>query len=273
VTSSLLHTRGATTAYQVTGSGKPVVLGHSLLCSGEMWRGQVDALAAGYCVINIDYRGHGAAGPTRSPFTVYDLVEDTVAVLDELGIERAAWAGLSLGGMVAMRAALTKPRRVAALVLANTDAGAERIWNRTKYAALRWIARTIGMRPVLGQAVRQMFGATARRSQPSLVSEWHDRFAVLDVPSVALALQAVTDRDDLSARLASVRVPTLVITGGEDASLPPSLSRALAGAIPGARLLELESTGHLSALEQPERVTAAMLRFLDQLYDPAWVAV
>jgi len=106
---------GATIYYEVTGSGPAIVLMHSFLCSGEMWGPQIEPLSAQYEVINIDMRGHGKSGPAETPFDLYDLVGDVVAVLDREGVDRACWAGLSIGGMIALRAALTAPDRVGAL--------------------------------------------------------------------------------------------------------------------------------------------------------------
>lgn len=164
-----VQSQGIEIAFEVTGEGPAVVLGHSFLCSGAMWREQVGPLAAEHTVINIDARGHGESGPITVPFTLYDMVEDVLAVLDDLRVDRAVWAGLSIGGMVALRAALRAPERVRALVLVDTDAGAESdAWNRLKYRVLGGIAALAGMRAVVPQVSRQMFGGTTRRTRPEL---------------------------------------------------------------------------------------------------------
>ena len=133
--------------YEETGSGPAIVLGHSLLCSGDMWEGQVPVLADSYRVINIDYRGHGQSSTVEHEFNLYDLVDDTLAILDELAIERAIWAGLSTGGMVALRAALKVPERVKAIVVADASAAAEPLYPKFKYRTLGLGARLVGMRP------------------------------------------------------------------------------------------------------------------------------
>lgn len=117
---------GIRIAFDDLGSGTPVVLCHSFLCSREMWAGQVPRLAAEYRVVNVDLRGHGESGLAREPFNLDDLVQDVLAVLDELEIPSPVWAGLSVGGMVALRAALHVPDRVRALILFDTDAGPRR---------------------------------------------------------------------------------------------------------------------------------------------------
>lgn len=249
--------------YTVHGDGRPIVLGHSFLCSGAMWAPQVEPLAAaGYRVINVDARGHGESGPVGSDFTIYDMVGDILAVLDDLGVERAVWAGLSIGGMVALRAALTAPERVEALILLDTDAGPESASKRFKYSVLGVLARTIGVGPVTPQVLPLMFGSTTRRLRPDLVEEWRERFAGVHVPSILRMLGALKRRDDLVPRLPEITVPALVVVGVEDVSLPPVHSRVLAQGLPDSKLVEIPGSGHLSALEQPEAVTEAMLEFL-----------
>lgn len=251
--------------FTVHGAGRPVVLGHSFLCSADMWAPQVPPLAEDYRVINVDARGHGASGHARTGFTLYDMVDDVLAVMDHLGVDRAVWAGLSIGGMVALRAALVARERVEALILLDTDAGAERGWNRLKYSAMGAIARALGVRPLLPRIARQMFGATSLRQKSALVDEWNQRFTRVHVPSMMQTLKALNGRDDLLARLPHIRVPALVLVGTEDRSLPPERSRVLARGLPNAQLMEIEAAGHLSNLEQPEAVTAAMRRFLSGL--------
>ncbi len=248
--------------FEVAGDGPAVVLLHSFLCSGDMWRGQVGPLAARHRVINVDLRGHGASGPVTRAFSLYDLVDDALAVLDSLGVDQAVWAGLSIGGMVSLRAALRAPHRSRALVLIDTDAGAEGLAKRLEYRALAALVRTFGAAPVLPQIARLMFGTTTRRERPELVAEWVDRFSHADVPSALLTLRALNERDDLLSRLAEIHQPALVLVGSEDRSLPPERSRRLAGALPRARLVEIQGAGHLSSLEQPQAVTDAMLGFL-----------
>lgn len=256
---------GVSIAFEVTGDGPPVVLGHSFLCDRTMWQAQVPALAARHTVINIDLRGHGASSRVTAPCTLYDLVSDVEAVLDDLGLERAVWAGLSIGGMVALRAALTKPDRVGGLILLNTDGEPVNTLAKIRFTALGSIVRLLGMRSVIGQVELQMFGTTFRREHPEVVATWLDRFREMDVPSMLRINAALNQRDDLLGRLPGVDLPALVVAGTEDMALPPDRSRRIAEALPDARLIELPGCGHLSTVEQPEEVTGAMLEFLSSL--------
>lgn len=270
-----VENRGVTIAFEEHGTeghgeradeqALPIVLGHSFLCSGEMWREQVPALAGDRRVVNVDFRGHGRSGRLDAPFTLYDAVADVIAVLDALGIQRAIWCGLSIGGMVAMRAALEHPERVAGLILLDTDAGPETLAHRLKYRAMGACARRFGLRPLLPSVARLMFAATTRRENPALVEEWKQRFADIHVPSALLGLDALIERDSLLDRLGEIQVPSLVIVGEEDRSLPVPFSRRIHERLPGSTLAIIPGAGHLSALERPAPVNEAITGFLAAL--------
>lgn len=250
--------------YEETGSGPAILLGHSFFCSGEMWRYQVPALAETHRVVNLDYRGHGRSSPLREDLEICDLVEDSVALLDYLGIEQAVWAGLSVGGMTAMRAALHFPERVRALILIDTDADAERTWIKWKSRPMGAGTRLVGLRPFLPAVVSGMFGATTCRENRELVEEWRGRFAACDPESIRRFLDMLMRRDSVVPRLNEIEVPSLVITGAEDRALPQSLSKKIDDGLPDSSLVVVPGAGHLSTLEQPEAVTTAMRQFLDE---------
>jgi len=260
---ALAHSQGLEIFFEDVGTGTPVVLGHSFLCSGKMWREQVPALVGRFRVINPDLRGHGRSSEVNRPFSLYDAVSDVVAVLDRLGIGKAIWCGLSIGGMVALRAALTCPERVSALILLDTDAGAETALRKLKYLAMGAGARAVGISPFLSSIARLMFGATTRRHEPTLVAEWNKEFAGVHVPSVLWCLDALMRRDSMLERLGRIGVPALVLVGEEDRSLPPPLSRRIHDLLPGSTFSVIPAAGHLSALEQPEAVNHAILTFLE----------
>lgn len=269
---SSVNSHGIEIHYSVTGSGPPVVLLHSFLCDRAMWAEQLEPLAAHYRVVNIDARGHGASGNVRDAFELDEAIDDVTAVLDAEGIGRAAWLGLSMGGFVAMRAALSCPERVVALGLLDSDAGAERLLVRCKYRALAIATRTVGLGPVLPKICRQMFGATTLRRRPELVREWADRFRGLHVPSIVQTLRAFLRRRDLHPRLRGIARPTLVLVGDQDVSLPPARSRAIADAIADAQYHEIAGAGHLAPLEQPAAVNDRLLGFLDRIDPERWLS-
>ncbi|MDH3497144.1 MAG: alpha/beta fold hydrolase [Gemmatimonadota bacterium] len=251
--------------YEDAGAGAAIVLGHSFLCSGTMWREQVPTLSRTHRVLNVDFRGHGRSGPIDRPFTIHDAVDDVVAVLDHAGIDSAVWCGLSIGGMVALRAALTRPERVAALILMDTDADADTTLRKLRYRAMGLGVRLAGIRRFLPAIARLMFGTTTRRGNPALVDTWKTEAAEVHVPSVLRVLDALMRRDSVVERLGDIRVPALILVGAEDRSLPPKLSQRIHARLHDSRLAVIPEAGHLSALEQPARVNAAVLAFLGGL--------
>lgn len=259
---AFVQSQGLEIFFEDTGAGTPVVLGHSFLCSGKMWREQVPPLADRFRVINPDLRGHGRSSEVSRSFSLYDAVSDLLAVLDQLGIGRAIWCGLSIGGMVALRAALTCPQRVSSLILLDTDAGAETALGKLKYLAMGVGARAVGVEPFLPFIARLMFGTTTRRQNPTLVSEWKREFAGVHIPSVLRCLDALMRRDSLLARLSRIDVPVLVLVGEEDRSLPPPLSHRIHTSLRHSTFSVIPAAGHLSALERPAAVTEAILSFL-----------
>lgn len=257
---------GTSIHYDDIGDGPVLVLGHSFLCSGEMWAPQVAALSSRYRLINIDWPGHGRSGPAIQPFSLEDLAGHVITLLDHLGIERVVWAGLSIGGMVALRGALARPDRVDGLVLLDTTAGGETFVSKLQFRLMGMIARLFGIRPLLPTILPMMFGATTRKEQTVLVQEWRSRIAATHVPSMLRTLNALMARKSLLPRLSEIKVPSLVMVGEEDAALPPANSEAIAGQLQQATLTVVPESGHLITLEKPDVVNTAMLDFLDQIY-------
>ncbi|MGR9046950.1 MAG: alpha/beta fold hydrolase [Gammaproteobacteria bacterium] len=256
---------GISLYYEVSGSGSPIVLTHSFLCDGSLFKFQVAALEQTHRVINVDLRGHGRSGASELPYTVYDLVDDVVAVLDHEKVESAIWMGLSIGGFLSLRAALIHPERVSALVLIDTDAGPESPWNRLKYTAMKGWLKAFGPRFIVPVVMPIMFGKTTLRSRTELCTQYYQRILNVRIKSTCAGIDAITRRDDCVARLSDISVPTLVVVGEEDKPLPLWKSRRIVDGIHGAEFVRIPEAGHLSAIENPAPVTEAVTRFLSKL--------
>lgn len=260
-----VRSAGADLFYEDTGTGPAVLLSHSWQCDGRQWP-QVPALAAaGYRVLNMDSRGHGRSGPHRQLFTMWDVADDLVAVLDDADVDRAVLVGLSLGGFAALRAGLRHGPRVRALVLADTSAAPAAWRGRAKVAVLGRLSLTPARSLVVEVVVRQLFGSTARQNQPELVAQWRQCFLDQDPASMLAAVRSIMARDDVRARLGEISMPTLVIVGEEDRDPGVLASASLAARVTGARLTVLPNTGHLAAVEQPDAFESALLEFLASL--------
>jgi 3-oxoadipate enol-lactonase len=263
---SYVERQGARIYYEVTapagGAEHTVVLGHSLLCDGRMWDEVVPVLARTYRVINVDARGHRSSSATGA-FTIEDLAADWLAVMDKERVDKAALAGLSLGGMTAMRVALSHPARVASLGLLDTSADPEPEPGRTKYRAMAAVTRRFGHIDAFYQTVRKvLFGRTTLLTNPGLVEAEVARIKEKDPRQLYFAVRAVTDRGSIRGQLPAIRCPVLVLVGSEDTATPRVRSERIASVIPQARLVSVPNAGHLSALEQPAQVAQHLVEHL-----------
>jgi pimeloyl-ACP methyl ester carboxylesterase len=249
-----------------TGGDRPVVvLWHSFLASGAMWRGVAPALARSFRVLNVDAPGHGESAVARVPVTMDACADAVAAILDAAGVRRASICGLSWGGMTGMAFALRHPDRLRALVLADTSCRRESLRNVAEYELLGLFFRRFGAPPWLTARIAPLFFCDRTlRERPELVDEFRAYVQGLDRESVWRALQCIVGRPSRERALAACRAPTLVVVGAGDRAQPAEQSQAIARAIPGARLLVLPDAGHLSALEQPAAFAEAALEFLHE---------
>lgn len=259
----LVDTRVGRLFVEVSGEGAPLLLWHSLLCDGSMWRFQLPELAERYRVINVDGPGHGRSASVRKRFTLEDCADAAREILDALDVKRTHWAGLSWGGMTGMRFALRYPDRIDRLALIDTSANRESRRKIPSYKVMAAIAKRFGAIGILRQRIAPIFFTReSLHRRPELVADFSERLARMDPASVGHCVDAVIfDRIDIRPQLAAITAPTLVIVGEQDIATPPDRARDIARAIDGARLVQVPGAAHLSALEQPERITRELLEF------------
>jgi len=235
-----------------------VVLSNSLGATRGMWDPQVPALAERYRVVAYDTRGHGDSPSPAGPWSLDDLVDDVVALLDRLGVQRAHVAGLSLGGMTALRLAAREPARVDRLVALATSAKPDPQGFLDRAAA----ARSGGTAPLASTVVSRWLTPAYAAEHPDLVARLEAMIAGADDEGYALCCEVVA-AVDLREDLGRITAPTLVVSGAEDPALPPPHQQAIADGIAGASLVSVSPGAHLPNLEQPLEVTGALLAHLD----------
>lgn len=261
----ILERQGARIFYETEGEGPAILLGHSLLSDSKMWDGVAPALAKSHRVININVRGHGGS-TAPGPFTLEDLADDWLAILDREGIKSAVLCGLSMGAMTALRVALAAPERVRGLILLDTSADPEIPMKRPQYAAMIGIVRAFGhIDPIYEIVKRLMFSEKTLRERPELVAEEVRRMKERDAHQVYHAVHAVIDRGPLLDRVGRIRAPALVMVGADDAATVPARAESLATALPNARLHVIPDAGHLSAVEAPDVIIREINEFLSTL--------
>ena len=240
----------------VTGSGPAVVLSNSLGSTHRMWDAQIAELEQHFTVVRYDTRGHGGSPVPDGPYTVDDLVDDVVALLDRLGIERAHIVGLSLGGMTAMRLAARNPERVDRMVLLCTGAQLPPAQGWTDRAAT---VRAQGSEAVAEAVVDRWFSQhyTGERAP------WEAMVAATPAEGYAGCCEAIAQLD-LREQLSTITAPTLTIAGTDDPATPPAKLEEIADAIPGTKLLVVDHAAHLANAEQPGTITPALIAHLEQ---------
>jgi 3-oxoadipate enol-lactonase len=225
-----------------------LVLLNSLGTDMRMWEPQVAALRDEVRLVRLDARGHGGSPMAEAPWTLADLGGDVLALLDSLGIAKASFAGVSLGGATALWIAAHAPGRVERLFACFTSPyfGPPDPW--LERAA---ILRADGVGAVADGVLDRWFTAAI---DPDLRARMREMIVATPPAGYAAATEVVAHLD-LRDDLARITAPTLVISGSEDPACPPEIGLALAAGIPGAEFAELEGVAHLGNVEDPEAVT------------------
>ncbi|MBI1900148.1 MAG: alpha/beta fold hydrolase [Planctomycetia bacterium] len=241
------------------GQGRPLLLVHGFPLDHAMWRGQLAGLAADFDVIAPDPRGFGSSAVTPGKVTMDGFARDLAALLDALDVaDEVVLCGLSMGGYIAFQFARLFPERLAGLVLCDTraapdtpEAAAARLQNADKVERSGPEELVTGMLP-------KLFSPLTQAQEPALVEATRQIMLKTDRRGIAAALRGMAERPDARPMLSSIRVPTLVLAGHDDAISPPSEMRTFAEQIPCARFVEIPRAGHMAPLEQPEAVNATI---------------
>lgn len=229
-----------------------LVLSGSLGSTLEMWSPQVAALTERFRVIRVDHRGHGGSPVPPGPYRIADLAGDVLALLDGLGLDRVAWCGLSLGGMVGMHLASEAPERISRLTLCCTTAHFPdpAPWEE-RIAAVS----SGGTGPLAQGVVSRWFTPGWAAAHAGVVAEAEAMVAGTPDDGYLACCQAIEAWDHRD-RLGAITAPTLVIAGSGDLATPVEPhARTLAEGIPGARL-EVLDAAHLASIEAAAEVTA-----------------
>lgn len=244
------------------GDGPPIVFSHGFLMDHEMFAPQVAALAPEFRVITWDERGFGATDFDGKPFTYWDTAHDCLGLLDHLGIEQAVLAGMSQGGYLSMRAALVAPERVRALVLIDTQPGAEDPEKVPLYQGMLEAWATEGPSDALAEVVAGIIIA-----DPDHNPYWIAKWQAWPQERIVEPGRCLLERDDeLRTRLSEITCPALVIHGTEDTAIPVSAAEELASGLAGADgLVLVEGAAHASNLTHPDQVNPPLLAFLRML--------
>jgi 3-oxoadipate enol-lactonase len=252
---------------EVSGAGPWLMLSHSLACDLSMWEPQIEALAQRFTLLRWDTRGHGGSAAPPGPYDLAVLAADALALMDELGIARAHFVGLSMGGMIGQQLALGAPARLSSLTLADTTSRyppeMRPVWDERMR-----LVREQGVEAVVEGTLARWFTEDYRKAHAAIVGRIGDLIRATPIEGY-LGCCAAIAAIDFTDRLRGLSVPTLVIVGEQDPGTPVSMAREIAAAIPAARLEIIASAAHLSNIEQAAEFNRILLNFLENNPSPA----
>lgn len=235
-----------------------VVFAHSLGLDHGQWDAQAADLQNHFRVVRYDLRGHGASGVTFGDYSIERLSRDALALLDGLGLPRVAWCGLSLGGMIGQWLGANAPERLTHLVLANTS---PRLTDPSTMETRRMAVNQGGLTAIESLVMSRFFSPPVLAAVGPEVARARRTLLATNPVGYANCCAAIRDMD-LTPLLGRIKVPTLVISGDRDVSMPwPDHGEKLVRAIPGARAVRLDAA-HISNLEKPRSFTSALFDFL-----------
>jgi 3-oxoadipate enol-lactonase len=259
-----IRVNGVELYYESSGSGpQTVVFSHGLLMSADMFREQVRFLSPRYRVVAYDHRGQGRSDRNARGHDMDTLAADAAALIEALGVGPCHFAGLSMGGFVALRLAARRPELLRSCILLETSAEPEPPQNVSRYRMLSWALRLFGTGAVTDKVMPIMFGATflADPARADLRAEWRGRLLALR-RSIHKAVTGVIERRGVEEELQRISMPTLILVGEEDVATPPPKSERIRAAVRGSRLVRIPRAGHSSTIENPAAVNAALGEFL-----------
>ncbi len=267
-----LQTPGARLFYECHGQGEPVVLITGAAAKWTLWEAQIPPLVrAGYQVVVFDHRGTPPSSTPGTPFGLSDLVGDTAALIDQLGLAPCRLAGFSLGALIAQELAACQPDLVRAAALLATRARTDTFRAAQIQGIVDYLGQPATMPPTYHAAVTAMqMLSPATLAQDLVVRDWLDLFTFSPARGPgARAQHLATAIDDRREMLAGTLVACLVVSFADDLLAPPALGREAAEAIPDCRFVVVPHCGHLGLVEQPEAVSDLLLDFFAEQRSPA----
>jgi 3-oxoadipate enol-lactonase len=255
----MIQSAGCELNAQVEGPERAPVL---MLCNSlgtdlHMWDDQVKTITERFRLVRYDRRGHGKSGAPKGPYSMEMLGRDALAVMDEIGVQKVNWCGLSMGGMVGMWLGANAPQRIDRLVLSNTSAymADKQIWNdRIK------TVRAGGLAAIVDGTMERWFTKGFRERAPKAIARMKEMMLKTPLEGYVGCGEAVRDMDHREI-IRKITAPTLVIAGRYDPATTVEAGEFLRDRIPGAKLAVLEAA-HIANVEQPQAYTDTLLTFI-----------
>lgn len=258
-----VEVKGVALHYQERGSGpEALVFSHSYLLDSSHFGPQMSALSPHYRCIAFDHRGHGGSERPQSGYDMETLYTDAVAFIRAMNCAPVHFVGLSTGGFIGLRLGFRRPDLLRTLTLMDSSAQAEPAHKRLQYGLMTKVVAVTGMRPFAGYVMSQFFSKRSRRepAKRAELSRFRRMIVDNDAETMVKFGRGILARQSVLEHLPEISVPTLVIVGEQDKPQPPARARRMAEAIPGAELLLVPDAAHISTVDSPDLVNAALVR-------------
>lgn len=256
------NSRSGTLFYEESGSGRPLILIHGFPLSGAIWSHQLAGLSDRFRVIAPDLRGFGRSTPSDLPYSIDLYADDTIMLMDHLGIDKAAVCGMSMGGYVLLNLLDRYPERIDAACFMVTKAGADDAEGRGRRTILAEEVLKSGAGVAADAFSRILFAPGSIDKIPEMAAHLHAAMLEASPAGLASGLLAMRDRPDYTKKLGKFTVRSLVIGAVEDKAISPEESIKLAAGLRKSTLCMIADAGHMVMMEQPEAVNLALAEFL-----------
>jgi 3-oxoadipate enol-lactonase len=236
----------------------PLVLGPSLGTTTALWSWARPALAERHRLLSWDLPGHGASPAPTAPFTLEELAAGVLAAADDAGLDRFAVAGVSLGGLTSLSLALLAPERVAAVAML---AALPRMGQPDAWHERAGTVRQQGTPALVGSSAERWFAPGFIAAAPRVAGQLLDELMDVDDEGYARCCEALAAAD-LGVRLGELRAPLAMLPGSDDPTVAVDAARAVAEAVPEARLTVIDGAGHQPPAERPDAVAGVLTDLL-----------
>lgn len=237
-----------------------VVFANSLGTDFRIWLPLIDELMENWSILVYDKRGHGLSDVGSTPYTIEDHAADLIGLLAHIGVKKAVFVGLSVGGLIVQSIYKQRPDLVEKLVLCDTShkIGTAELWNNRIETA-----RTAGIASMADAILERWFTKDFHAKRKSELAGYRNMLTRQSVDGYASTCAALRDAD-YTADVAKIKVPVLCVVGDQDGSTPPDLVKATADLIAGAEFRIIKDCGHIPCVEQPEALAQILADFINE---------
>jgi len=246
--------------------GRVVIFIHGFPLNKSMWDRQIGALKDEYRVIAYDIRGHGDSEAGNAHFSMDLFVNDLLGFMHSLNIKKAVLCGLSMGGYIALNAAINFPEQFDGLILCDTSCIADSPKSRNKRIEAIESIKLNGLETFADESINNLFAAGSVAAEGTEIADVKEMIMNTSSQTVYNSMHALAIRKETCSRLSEIKIPVLILVGDEDKITPPIAAMVMHQNIRGSAFSIIENAGHLSNMENPYEFNYLLKKFLATVY-------